>query len=61
MGEPIQQWRITFDKAELILMGMSHKYSPDQTNTLFSTAKLRVLTTWADEKGIYTVTLLQKP
>jgi hypothetical protein len=28
---------------------------------LFATAELQVLKTWADEEGIYSVTLLQKP
>jgi len=61
MGEPGQQWRITFSEGELVLMGMSYKYSHEQTSSLFTKAKLKVIQEWTDQEGIYSVILLQKP
>ncbi|KIO25639.1 hypothetical protein M407DRAFT_236775 [Tulasnella calospora MUT 4182] len=52
---------VEFDEGELVNIKYSYKYSDAEALALFSAANLRVINRWKDNKGMYSMWLLERP
>ncbi|KAG8923205.1 hypothetical protein FRC01_013058 [Tulasnella sp. 417] len=52
---------VEFDEGELVKIEYSYKYSDAEALALFSAANLRVTNRWMDNKGMYSMWLLERP